>query len=117
MVNEAKQNIDLTVKESDPEFNFLNKLNNASQPGMFDFLDLQNIDSPYSEGLFHTSYTHENDLSTCKSFTDKEFLLSINIQSLNAKHNRLQEFSMNFQKFSISYFTSGDLASWKCGWF
>jgi len=83
------------VLENDSNFDFLHKINSAENMGNFDFLNLGDLDSPYSSQKFATNYLDEIDLPNNLNIT-KSFIISINIQSLASKYTKLNAFIQNF---------------------
>jgi len=87
------------IIEGDPSFNFLSKINdNYVQDNAFDFLDLNNIDSPYLPSKFNCKYIDEADLHNDWELCNRDFILSFNIQSLNSKFNQFKELIYNLPK-------------------
>lgn len=78
--------------------NFLTKIKDIESGGAYDFMDLQNVDSPYVTNSFSTQYIHEIDIPNNEDYQKKNFALSINIQSLQAKFTNLNELLKNFDK-------------------
>ena len=88
-----------TAIDSDPNFNFLSKISN-NDTEEDDFLFNNPDFSPYSETDFSCSYIdsdHFRNSNSCKDFS----VLSLNIQSLSAKYNELNDM---LNELSISNF-------------
>ena len=88
-----------TAIDSDPNFNFLSKISNNDTEEE-DFLFNNPDFSPYSETDFSCSYIdsdHFRNSNSCKDFS----VLSLNIQSLSAKYNELNDM---LNELSISNF-------------
>jgi len=84
--------------QNSPDYNFLNKVNQAEQNDIFDFFDLGNIDSPYNQEKFSCKYLNESDISTSDDLSDNNFLLSFNIQCLSTKFSNFKELVFDFKK-------------------
>lgn len=86
-------NFSLDNLVNDPKFNFLSQicLNNPESDS-FDFLNADNIDSPYNNSKFSCLYSDENEFCTKYQGDKRLAIMSLNVQSINAKICELREF-------------------------
>ena len=89
-------NLDLTLGNlsSNKNFDFLNCINSTnpgSQSDAFNFLNTDNLDSPYLNSTFSCNYMDEKEF--CKNFKKEKRLsiMSLNVQSLASKFADLKE--------------------------
>jgi len=89
----ANPNISVTDLSSNPDFDFLSKLSQSNtETDEHDFLDTNDIDSPYSQQKFNCNYYAESDFVQHFANNTSLSIMSLNIQSLASKYNDLCEF-------------------------
>jgi len=89
----ANHDISLTDLSSNPDFDFISKLRQSNmESNDHDFLDTNDIDSPYSLQKFNCNYYAQSDFVKHFANNNSLSIMSLNIQSLASKYNDLCEF-------------------------
>ncbi len=98
----SKDSFSLADLMSDPKFDFLHQFlsNDCASPNAHFFNDFS--DNPYEEFSIKCNYFDESQFINKFSNLKKFSLLSLNTQSLSAKHCELSEFIYSLEKASCS---------------
>ena len=75
---------------NDPKFDFIKSLNPDPSHNNFDFLNIDDLDSPYSQEKFLFSYLDETEYCTSNYNVNRFRVMSLNIQSLHSKFSELK---------------------------
>jgi hypothetical protein len=99
----AASNFSLDDLSGNPHFDFIQSLknnsNNHENAFVFDLFDPDDLDSPYLSTNFNCNYFDTTSVCNKLSNDTRISVMSINIQSLSAKFNELQEFIDMFPNF------------------
>ena len=82
------ENFNLNDLSADPSYDFLNKIKQSSDEKFSFFTSDEDLNSPYNAFNFNCNYS---SIESCILGNNKLTILSINIQSLNAKFNELKD--------------------------
>jgi hypothetical protein len=91
---DSQQQFRLDDLVRDPKYNFINNFQNSNKDddNRHDYLNTQLADSPYTQATFNTNYFDSTDFANRFSKDSRISILSLNVQSLPAKYEALNEF-------------------------
>jgi len=84
----------LAELSNNPKFNFLNSIKNTNSDSK-DFLDIEDIDSPYSPDKFTCNYYDETQYAAKYQNSNKFSIMTFNVQSLPSKFSEFKDFIEN----------------------